>query len=175
MSTKMGPEFFSVVKTYDPTSKEVTSNEVQVNNFLHQKHIPIDESKMSQAEIIEARLENERTSRAIQIQLQIGAGSKRSAEWPDFPHAAEAIEEYMRGRQPAPRPVFADPPLVCPRFREIQDYLFGNRLELALDTMPRLPLPTLYHYILENGGLKINLDELRSFVRICHDAKYVFT
>jgi hypothetical protein len=171
----MGPDTLSIVKTYDPASKEITTSSGSLAvSFLNRTEIPIDESKMFPAEVVEANLENERTRRALRIQLQMAAMGKDSAEWPNFPLAAEAIEENMRGRQPAPRPAFAVPPVPCPRFGEIQKYLFENRFELALDTMPRLPLPTLYHYILENGGLDINLDELRAFVMLCDGNQYLF-
>jgi hypothetical protein len=175
MSTHMGPDSVSTVQTYDPASKQITAGEVHwADSFLHRTQIPIDQSKMSPAEIVEARLENERTRRAFRIRLQVAAMGKDSAEWPNFPLAAEAIEESLRGRQPAPRPAFPDPRVTCPRFGEIQKYLFENRLELALDTMPRLPLPTLYHYILQNRGLNINLDELRSFVMLCDGNQTLF-
>jgi hypothetical protein len=71
-------------------------------------------------------------------------------------------------------PVYIEPPVRCPAFNQIQDYLFGNRLQLALDTTGWIPENTMYHYIRRNGGLDISVSTWRSFLLWCNQLEYLF-
>jgi hypothetical protein len=166
MSTKLEPEIMSVVKTYRPGVKiqQVSSQQVSSNwyNLLAGTEIPIDHWTVSPAAIIDASLENDRRRRSERIWLQIQAVKSMLTDFMNDPVAAQALAAEMQGKSAPSFPVYAEPPDSCPQFREIEAYLFRNRLPLALDTTGWLPENTMYYYILENGGLNITLSAWRS-------------
>jgi hypothetical protein len=82
---------------------------------------------------------------------------------------------------PPPGPKPKAPTIVCPEFGYIQEYLFKNRLQLALDTMDfEMPENTLYSYMITQGnitlegGSKLEPEMWRSFPQLCERRKHLF-
>lgn len=63
----------------------------------------------------------------------------------------------------------------CTRYVEIQDYLFANRLELALDTLNfKMPEHVMFAHVSRKGGLNITADEWRAFLEVCEFRRVLF-
>lgn len=117
------------------------------------------------------RFENARRRRGKRITDALAQYMAQMETIDDIQSQAILFNQALPPKLPPEVPSLAP----CPRFNEIQNFLFKNRLELALDSMD-FPVPehTLYNYILERGGIQLDADEWRAFLRICRDKKNLF-
>jgi len=135
--------------------------------------IPIDRTRMSTSEIKIIELENGRINRNRRIANSLRA-LKEQRQAIKATHAQGDLANYIPiSPDLDPQPKF--PLTDCPQFTQIQQYLFANRQELALDSM-NFPMPecTLYSYILANGGITLTPDIWRAFLEICNHTPYLF-
>ncbi|KUJ15687.1 uncharacterized protein LY89DRAFT_734841 [Mollisia scopiformis] len=68
-------------------------------------------------------------------------------------------------------------PCVSKRYEEIRQYCLNNRkpLQLAFDSMDfDIPEPTMYRYILNQGGITISPTEFRDFLHCCQSKRRLF-
>lgn len=131
--------------------------------------LPIGD-ELPASERVAREFENRRRERAQRIRDQLNM-FKAEAKSKVTAQSGIALIGQVIQRPPDPPP---ETPL-CARFSEIQDYLFTNRLELALDTLNfKMPEHVMYSHILRNGGLDITADEWRSFLEVCEYRKILF-
>ncbi|KAH7321533.1 hypothetical protein BKA65DRAFT_540736 [Rhexocercosporidium sp. MPI-PUGE-AT-0058] len=139
---------------------------------IHDDAIAIDQGLPS-AEQKAAEKENRRRDRERDILDEV------HESWVDPPLSALADKDnmfdypwdpaYDSEPESRPRTVPAMPPIFtddCPRYVEIRNYVVANRapLKLALDTMGLLPMPTLYRYFRELGGIDVTAREFVAFL-----------
>jgi len=172
MRLELGPETVVREIVLDPATTDVTKEESKATAFnfqriLNQPYIQIT-NDMSPAAIIEAKLENQRRAEVEVVNQKLFSAKQALQVFGQThdPVKLQAYEAANAGRRAPILPPY-EPEPECPQFHHIQKYLFRNRLQLALDTMTKLPENLMYHYILENGGLNISVSTWRSFLLVC--------
>jgi hypothetical protein len=166
-STRMGPVIEEIRHVFPPLLHGRT-------RLYHTLRLlsptPIDD-EMSDADKAVLDFENERIRRARRIRDQLSVLL-------DTASTIKQTQGNIRVSGPSSHCPFP-PRSECPkstRFNEIRDYLFENRLELALDTLNfQMPEHIMYAHILRNGKIDLTADEWRSFLEVCHYKKLFFT
>lgn len=135
--------------------------------------IAIDAMRMSENQIKVIEIENQRIKRNSRIANSLRA-LKEQRQATKAAHAQGNLANYIPispDLDPEPSVPLPD----CPEFTQIQQYLFANRRELALDSM-NFPMPeyTLYSYILASGGISLTPDMWRAFLEVCNHTPYLF-
>jgi len=117
------------------------------------------------------KFENERRRRGKKVTDAIAQYMHQMETLGNIQEQANLFHQALPPKQPPE--VLSRAPSV--QFNEIRNFLFGNRLVLALGTMD-FPMPehTLYNYILMQGGIPLEADEWRAFLRVCHDTENLF-
>lgn len=151
---------------------------VDFDRWASLKEDPVLKS-MTEAEIARTRINNLRKKRLRRI-----AGSLLLLHKERLDFLKEMDKTNIKDPVPPPAgPRPKDPNRVadCPEFGYIQEYLFKNRLQLALDSMDfEMPENTLYSYIITNGnitlpqGSKFEPKMWRAFLQVCHQRKHLF-
>jgi hypothetical protein len=180
MSIQLGPETVCRDIVVDPATKDWgnvrndPATTMNLKRLRHQPYINIT-GDMSQAAIIEATVENQRRAYAERIDQKMFSRMNAIGVYNQSNNLVRqrAYAEANAGRKPLIPTPYPESK-VCPMFDYIQDYLFRNRLQLALDTMRMLPENLMYHYILENGGLNIGVSMWRSFLVDCTRRNILF-
>lgn len=126
-------------------------------------------------EMREADIENGRRNLAGRLKLAVDSRNKEMALL--MQHRMALLAKRAAGiKKQKVRYEYQMPPRDHSRDSDIEKYLFENRLELALDTMD-FPMPenTMFGYIIDNGGLVIDLYAWRSFLIKCKEQKRLFS
>lgn len=133
------------------------------NDPLGFVEFPIDQ-RASPEEQMATEIENTRRRRAQRITEGLYLYLNEREEINELQHQAVLTHKNLLPRLPLENEFIAP----CPRFNEIRDFLFNNRLELALDTLDfQMPEHTLYNYIVVTRRVLLSADEWRAFLRIC--------
>jgi hypothetical protein len=144
---------------------------IQYNDTAAGDETMINEYTMTAEQIILSNFENTRKVRAKRVRNQL-LYLRQSA----YVIAEIQTKAILVDANTAPRPGPEKPEIpFSPRWHEIIDYLFNNRLELALDTMDfRMPQHTLYDYVMRREEISLSSDEWRDFLEVCSAMKLLF-
>jgi len=117
---------------------------------------------LPEREKLERQLEQRRSMRARQIE---DATVRRRRNGDEHDSDSDLVE-YDAAEISSMKP--PEVTYHCPRWDEITSYLFNNRgpLELALDTMGTIPVPSFYRYIRDRGGISLTPLEFRNFLGV---------
>lgn len=147
-----------------------------IREKLNKTHIPIRPS-MSPEVQFEAALRYDRNRQLDRIFTYLKTTRSALEARESSPAAVNVHAGHRDGSvtwPPPTPPPYHQPPTTCSEFDEIEECLFRNRQELALDTAGWMPENAMYHYIKWNGGLDIDVPTWRAFLQICDEREHLF-
>jgi len=158
------------------TKKAFKAIPVAFDRWTTLKEDPLN-AGMTEGEIARTRIDNQKKKRLRRIAGALLLIQKERVEILKEMEKTDITDAGPAQQGPKPK----KPLLECPEFGYIQEHLFKNRMQLALDTMDfDMPENTLYSYIMTQGnialehGSKLEPEMWRSFLQICDRRKHLF-